>query len=274
MKEYLVSMIFILIAASLLGYGLNLTGYLTLPQSNPTTTTLDETTTTLKITQQKTTTTQLPSIPTTQPTTTLTTTTTVVTTTTIPTTTTTQAIETTTTQMPIANHVVISEFATRGPNGSYDEFVELYNPTNEIVNISGWHLQSKPVNGTSWTKRTGKDGLPVGSIILPYGFYLLASKSYSLDVTPDYRHTANWGFSDVGGHLRIVDKDGNVIDKVGYGGDAVDPEGLPITEISVLSMNGSLERIAGIDTDNNFYDFIPRDIPEPQNSSFTMELTQ
>ena len=28
-----------------------------------------------------------------------------------------------------ADHIVISEIATRGPNGAKDEFAELYNPT-------------------------------------------------------------------------------------------------------------------------------------------------
>ena len=40
-----------------------------------------------------------------------------------------------------ANHVVISEFASRGPSSAFDEFCEWYNPTNAQIDISGWKLQ-------------------------------------------------------------------------------------------------------------------------------------
>ena len=33
---------------------------------------------------------------------------------------------------------VISEFRTRGPAGSNDEFVEIFNPSNSVINIGGW----------------------------------------------------------------------------------------------------------------------------------------
>ena len=38
-----------------------------------------------------------------------------------------------------ASHVVISEIQIAGGN-SNDEFVELYNPTNASVNLTGWRL--------------------------------------------------------------------------------------------------------------------------------------
>ncbi|MBA3066527.1 lamin tail domain-containing protein, partial [bacterium] len=44
-----------------------------------------------------------------------------------------------------ADHIVISEMATTGPNGAKDEFVELYNPTANAIDIgnsaSGYKLR-------------------------------------------------------------------------------------------------------------------------------------
>src|SRR5687768_4364380 len=38
------------------------------------------------------------------------------------------------------SNIVISEFRTRGPDGGNDEFIEIFNPTDSIVDISGWKI--------------------------------------------------------------------------------------------------------------------------------------
>jgi len=38
------------------------------------------------------------------------------------------------------DNIVISEFRTRGPNGGYDEFIEIFNPTNSQINIGNWEI--------------------------------------------------------------------------------------------------------------------------------------
>ncbi|MDP2708998.1 MAG: lamin tail domain-containing protein, partial [bacterium] len=183
----------------------------------------------------------------------------------------------------IADHLVISEFATRGSAGAYDEFVELYNPTGEDVDLISWKLQTKSAEGINWTNRTGLLGLPAG-IIRAKGYYLITASDYSLSVVPDYRHSARWGLADDGGHIRIVNNLEEEIDKVGYG-EAIDPEGSAFA--IDLSSGQSLERKAnttstsetmaaggvhatlgnGYDSDNNSNDFILRTSPKPQNSS-------
>jgi hypothetical protein len=40
-----------------------------------------------------------------------------------------------------SSNLLISEFRTRGPNGATDEFVEIFNPTANTVNISNWTLR-------------------------------------------------------------------------------------------------------------------------------------
>ena len=42
---------------------------------------------------------------------------------------------------PAHDNIVISEFRTRGPAGDRDEFIEIFNPTNLTLDISGWELR-------------------------------------------------------------------------------------------------------------------------------------
>ena len=159
------------------------------------------------------------------------------------------------------DHVIINEFATSGPAGAYDEFAELYNPTSNDIDITGWKLQYKSATGNTWQSKVGSG---ITGTIKAKHFFLLASKSYSLSITPDYRHDANWQIADSGGHLRIIDTNGNLIDKVGWG-NANEPEGSAAPE---LETGKSLERKSlTTDADNNSVDFIINDNPSPKNSS-------
>lgn len=166
----------------------------------------------------------------------------------------------TTTNHTTLNHIIINELTTRGPNGSYDEFAELYNPTNGDVDITGWKLQYKSATGDTWQSKVGS-GLT--GTIKSKSFFLLSSKGYSLTTTSDYLHSANWGLADTGGHLRIIGANGTVVDKVGWG-DANEPEGIATP---ALEDGKSLERKSlTTDTDNNSNDFILSS-PSPRNSA-------
>ncbi len=122
-----------------------------------------------------------------------------------------------------ADHVVISQFATRGLTSATDEFVELYNPTASAVDLSGWKLQYKSTTGTTWYDRAV---LPANTAVAAHGYFLLASQTYVVTTAPDYSSSlwgAGTGMSD-NAHARMVDAGGNPVDKVGWG-SANDPEG-------------------------------------------------
>lgn len=144
---------------------------------------------------------------------------------------------------PLIERVLISEFATRGPAGAYDEFVELYNPNEDDIDVAGWQLLSKSSSASSsWLARTGS-GLP--QINIPArGFLLLAANAYSLPVEPDYRHTANWGLSDSGGGLMLIDASANEVDHVFYGEVASSGEalcGFGVSKFTVAERKASAE---------------------------------
>lgn len=185
------------------------------------------------------------------------------------------------------DHVVISEFATGSLVSGQDEFVELYNPTENDILLGGWKLQYKTsASGSVWQDRAI---LPMTAYIPARGFFLIANTYYAGSVTPDYT-SSTWtslnGISSLG-NLRIVDDSGMQVDKVGYGNVGTnDPEGFPAPDQGGTN-NNSVERKAfasstaeslavggihflagnGYDSDNNATDFVRQTGGRrPQNS--------
>ena len=122
-----------------------------------------------------------------------------------------------------ANHVVISQFATRGPTAATDEFVELYNPTSAAVDLSGWKMQYKSATGSTFNDRAV---LPANTFIPAHGYFLIANQSYIGGAVPDYSSglwNSGAGMAD-SGHERIIDATATQVDLVGWG-TANAPEG-------------------------------------------------
>ncbi len=142
-----------------------------------------------------------------------------------------------------ATHVVISEFATRGPASAFDEFFELYNPTENPISIGGWRLQYKSSAGSTWGDRAI---LPGGAQIAAHGYYLIASQGYVGAVTPDWSSSLWPGSSGIAdnGNMQLVDGALATVDKVGWGATN-DPEGgVAAPNHGTSANNNSVERKA------------------------------
>jgi len=98
----------------------------------------------------------------------------------------------------ISNHVVINEVDTN-PFGddskSFAEWVELYNPTDSDVDLSGWEIASTTVLKKTFT-------IPDGTIISPGGFLT-------------YTHAMIW-FTDSSELVELRNTDGIIIDKTPF----------------------------------------------------------
>ncbi len=201
-----------------------------------------------------------------------------------------------------SGHLVISEIAVKGPvptggtgtTSNGDEFIELYNPTSQAIDISGWKVQYLPVRGTSWsTKAT----IPANVSIPSHQYYLLASKTYVGTVTPDQvaldatNMPTDLSLAAGAGHVRVVDGAGVEVDKFGYGPQTstsdtpISPEGVGFKSPAMLTNDNAFERKAtvgstaasmgaagidekrgnGVDTDVNNDDFVLREKRDPQS---------
>jgi hypothetical protein len=82
------------------------------------------------------------------------------------------------------NHIVISQVQIAGINGVDDEFVELYNPTNTPVDLSGWLLGKKIATATP----SARPNILVRSLsgtIAARGYYLITSFESSASSSAD-----------------------------------------------------------------------------------------
>jgi predicted extracellular nuclease len=177
------------------------------------------------------------------------------------------------------DHLVIRQLYPGGGNSgaTYNrDFVELFNPSNGTISLSGKSLQYASATGTTWSVAA----LPATASIPPGGSYLVQLQGGTTGValpTPDFSSSAiNMGAA--AGKLAFVDDTAalsgacptdNIIDIVGWGtstttcseGDVAPPPS-PNTKSLSRAMNGCT------DADDNSMDFAVVDVT-PRNSATT-----
>lgn len=197
--------------------------------------------------------------------------------------------------IPVSDHVVISEVSGRGATSQTDEFVELHNPTNQPVDLSGWMLQYKSATGSTYS---GTFVIPAGKVIPAHGYFLLAHTGYT--GTGAQAADATWSGFDMsasttaGGHVRIgrdlTTSSPIEVDRLGWGaanapeggaggpyhpaaGGSIERKALPTSTQATMAEGGSdASRGNGSDTNNNAADFVIRAARQPQNSASGTEL--
>ncbi|NCN53042.1 lamin tail domain-containing protein, partial [Candidatus Wolfebacteria bacterium] len=190
------------------------------------------------------------------------------------------------------NHLVISEVYINMDGSDDEEFIELYNPTNGIINLENYSLQYLSGSASS-TEQITKKNFNNGNISSK-GFYLIGLNGYSGEVDADM--TWSQSLNNTSATIALVattsvisdESDSNIVDKVAYG--VSNGYLFPETTAALLPSEGSsLERKAfknsscsdsvdsgeflgnGCDTDNNSDNFIERENPNPQNSNSLIE---
>src|SRR5680860_340984 len=186
-----------------------------------------------------------------------------------------------------ADHIVISEILVTGDPTTYD-FIELYNPTSEAINLDGYRLVKRTDSAVedtlikSWTS---------DAYIPANGFYLWANSSYNINPVADIT-TAKSIANKNGIALRYGSNNiGDIVDSVTWGEinsghifkediAAINPEQGWSLERKAFENSQAIDMIVvgkdekmgnGWDTDNNSFDFVVREIPNPQNSASEAE---
>jgi hypothetical protein len=182
---------------------------------------------------------------------------------------------------PLGARLVISEFASGGPAGADDEFIEIYNAGGVAYDASGLRIEYRSASGAAYTL---VEALAPGTIIGARRFYLVGGSTYSGVAVPDVPFAFTSVLSGTGGHVRLIATGGAELDRCGYG-TAVEPEGTPAaggltgtqsrerkafaTSTPTSMAVGGIDAFSGNgrDSGDNGADFIVREIAEPQNSS-------
>ncbi|MFH0992427.1 MAG: phospholipase D-like domain-containing protein [bacterium] len=180
------------------------------------------------------------------------------------------------------NHVVISEVLINGiyetDATSNDEFIEIYNPTENAIDVSGWTIDYRSTGGTISNKYT----FPTGAIIQPHKYYLFGGGGVANKDNPTPSSTL--GLSNTAAAILLRTSSGVTIDALGWGGSNatfaegtapnVTSEGVSLERKAIssstptsMAMGGSDEQEGnGYDSNNNSIDFVTRSTPQPQNS--------
>ncbi len=178
-------------------------------------------------------------------------------------------------------HVVISEVSIAG-DISTDEFVELYNPTDNNIDLTNWRLTRKTSTGTESTLVS-----TISGTIQSHGYFLITHPDYASTPSADQNYSEDNSISSNNTVLLYSDSGNTLVDKVGFG-TAQDSEGASETNpangtsrerkanssstTESMGIGGDDEFTGnGEDTDNNADDFILRNTPQPQNSESEVE---
>ena len=145
---------------------------------------------------------------------------------------------------------VISEVYGGGGNKGApftNDFIELYNPTDSAIDLTGWSVEYFSSKGNSGGKTTLNGSIPAG------GNYLIQGGGGGTGEplpTPDAEGGLNMAGSK--GSVKLYDASGAEVDVVGYGATSIS-EGAPTPSLS--NTTSAQRNAAGADTDDNSADF-------------------
>lgn len=178
------------------------------------------------------------------------------------------------------SNLVISQIQIAGATVS-DEFVELYNPTNSSVNLSGWRLTQKTASSSAQTNLVAS----LSGTMQPYGYFLIANPASPLATSAaDMVYSASSSAITTNNTVLLYSDAGNtLVDKVGFG-TASDSETNPFasnpdnnqsiirkatatSNATSLSSGGSEATFGnGFDTENNATNFVLLTKSMPRNT--------
>ena len=92
------------------------------------------------------------------------------------------------------------------------KYVEIYNPTNQNVNLAGWKIEYYAGSGAKTVGKIFKD-----EVILANGFLVLSNNKISADVI---KFDNNLGLAQNDGSVVLSRSDGSVADTVGWGNNS------------------------------------------------------
>jgi 2',3'-cyclic-nucleotide 2'-phosphodiesterase/3'-nucleotidase/5'-nucleotidase len=175
---------------------------------------------------------------------------------------------------PDNSAVVISQVYGGGGNSGAEyknDFIELYNPTDSAINLSGWKVRynsaANPIN-------TSTNITALSGTISAKGYYLIqeAAGTGGTKELPTPEITGTINMSGTAGKVELLGASGQSIDFVGFGA-ANEFESAPTQALSATTsairkaVDGAPADSRGLDTDNNSTDF-SIGAPSPRNSSY------
>jgi DNA/RNA endonuclease YhcR with UshA esterase domain len=169
-----------------------------------------------------------------------------------------------------ADHLVISEVQISGGVGkTTNDFIEIYNPTQSVIDISSWKLRKRTQTGGESSIKVFSEGKNIPA----HGFFLWANSNNGYDQTINADEASTQTIAD-NNSIALFNTSDVLIDALAWGSGHVNPffEGSTTSTPVNPEANQSLERNPsgengnGEDTNENYSDFFLQVMPNPQNS--------
>lgn len=175
-----------------------------------------------------------------------------------------QPEESATTKVEIPKKILINEIQIAGKDDKKEEFVELYNPGEVDVDLTGWYLQRSTATNAEYQSYASST-LFEGKTIKAKDYFVAARHGYfanEADIFTENPLTES-------NSLILKRRDRSVSDEVGWG-EALNFETSPAQQ---PEDGKSIERVKiGQDTDNNSADFVVRESPSPSDSFLKLSI--
>ncbi|MCX6667506.1 MAG: lamin tail domain-containing protein, partial [Euryarchaeota archaeon] len=150
---------------------------------------------------------------------------------------------------------------------NYNEWIELYNPTNQSINVSGWSITDNSAEDFLEGDLENGNGT---TVVPPNGYAIIADhgtkiyENFSISNNAIRLYVDDFGIGNGLGNdqdkLILKNNTGNEIDSLEWGYDYPDVIGSPA---DLVNEGHSLARHQGIDTNNSSNDFYDCAIPTP-----------
>ncbi len=180
----------------------------------------------------------------------------------------------------VASYVVISEVYGGGGNSGAtykNDFIELYNPTNIDIDLTGFRVEYAAAGATS----TFNQYTELSGLLKANGYFLIQQaqgSGGSIDL-PIADVVGNIPMGAANCKVKLVDNNKNIIDFVGVG-SASEAEGKPTIAMSAIKSvqrkdndGSSIGETNGWDTNNNEADFYSKE-PTPRNSKYSSSIIE
>ncbi len=168
--------------------------------------------------------------------------------------------------------ILISEIQLESDLSTYDEFIELYNHSNEEIELTCWKLEKYASKENLTSTPTLIELIPESKFenvkIKPYSFFLISHPSSSVADISDLTYAKSYSISK-NNTLILRKPNGEISDLVGYGDDKEKIYQYEKGPFLIENLtNKTLQRKNYQDSDDNSKDFWFR-TPTPKNSSYT-----
>lgn len=185
-----------------------------------------------------------------------------------------------------AENVVISEIQISGANAT-DEFIELYNPTGTVIDLTGWKLAKRTAVATSSYSTNLLTSFPKKSILAHSYFLIAHPKDYDGGVPADAVYSSDsYSVASDNAVILYSDNGQTIVDLVGFGSAAsfessavanpgnhqsVERKVDAGSDASLLFEGNDKWQGNGYDSNNNSQDFVLQNTAAPQNSLMLTE---